>query len=227
MKTFWITYRLLCPVCRKGTFRTKNCQCYFCLLHCPLTEWEPNKRMISSQLGLTLTLQDIWTWGERRAGYIMITVSSFKPLRRGGGGWGQANMCVCVCWAQGRCLALTKSERRRQRQWNLAASNFGIHALSLSFSLSHLHTLLYSLTHTFILTHTHFYTHSHMWSKAFTCLSTSVFPNPCSRNHKCSPSSPDMLPQNIQFSKFELKNKIILQNLRTFIRFYLLSTPEL
>ena len=102
------------------------------------------------------------------------------------GGRGQANMCVCVCvcWAQGRCLALTKSERRRQRQWNLAASNFGIHALSLS------------------LTHTHFYTHSHMWSKAFTCLSTSVFPNPCSRDRKCSPSSPDMLPQNINFSMF-------------------------
>ena len=202
MKTFWITYRLLCPVCRKGTFRTKNCQCYFCLLHCPLTEWEPNKRMISSQLGLTLTLQDIWTWGERRASYIMITVSSFKPLRQRGGGDKQICVCVCVCWAQGRCLALTKSERRRQRQWNLAASNFGIHALSLSFSLSHLHTLLYSLTHTFILTHT-------CGRKPSRVSLPQCFPTPAPGTTSAPPAAIICSPQISIFQCFELKNKII------------------
>ena len=147
----------------------------------------------------------------------------FQATQAGGGG-GQANMCVCVCvcvcWAQGRCLALTKSERRRQRQWNLAASNFGIHALSLSLSLSlsHLHTHL--LTHTFILTHT-------CGRKPSRVSLPQCFPTPAPGTASAPPAALICSPKISIFQCFELKNKIILQNLRTFIRFYLLSTPEL
>ena len=130
-------------MCRKGTFRTKNCQCYFCLLHCPRSEWEPNKRMISSQLGLTLTLQDIWTWGERRAGYIMITVSSFKPLRRGGGEGTSKYVCVCVLGTRPVSCA-NQVREKTPKAVKFSRKQFR-HTRTLS--LSHSHTLLYSLTH--------------------------------------------------------------------------------
>jgi hypothetical protein len=41
----------MCPVETKRTIWIKNCQCDLWLVHCPVTEWEPGNRMISSQLG--------------------------------------------------------------------------------------------------------------------------------------------------------------------------------